>query len=76
MRALSYYHVAAFRSISYVGDGVWDVRAAQSLGYKFVGIGSHRVAEGLHVEGADIVIPDFDTPGAVDQLFEIALGAA
>ncbi len=32
-------NVASFRAITYVGDGAWDYRAAQSLGHDFIGIG-------------------------------------
>ena len=43
----------------YVGDGVWDVRAADGLGIGFVGIGESVAADRLRNAGADIVFPDF-----------------
>lgn len=42
----------------YVGDGVWDGRAALELGYRFVGVGSEERAERLAAVGAAFVVPD------------------
>lgn len=50
----------AGRAISdsvYVGDGVWDVKAAHELGMRFIGIGrSHEILRG---HGARTVFPSF-----------------
>lgn len=42
----------------YVGDGVWDGRAALELGLRFVGVGTGDRAEKLREVGADVVVPD------------------
>ena len=42
----------------YVGDGVWDVRAAARLGIGFLGIGESEAEERLRAAGANIVLPD------------------
>lgn len=49
-----------FRSKVYTGDGIWDLHAARSLGYSFVGIGTGTQAQKLKSEGARYVIPDFN----------------
>jgi phosphoglycolate phosphatase-like HAD superfamily hydrolase len=48
-----------FRRVIYVGDGVWDMRTSQSLGYGFIGIGCGAGAEKLRAEGAFQVLSDF-----------------
>lgn len=52
-------HGRPFPQVVYVGDGVWDVQAAQVLGYGFVGIGREAVAARLRAAGATEVLPDF-----------------
>jgi phosphoglycolate phosphatase-like HAD superfamily hydrolase len=50
----------SFNAVIYVGDGVWDARAARNLGFRFIGI-SHepaRVAR-LYAEGAHHVFADY-----------------
>ncbi|MBT8487823.1 MAG: HAD family hydrolase [Gemmatimonadetes bacterium] len=42
----------------YVGDGVWDGRAALELGYRFVGVGAGDRARRLRDVGAHVVVPD------------------
>ncbi len=42
--------------VAYVGDGLWDLRAANNLGIGFVGIGQHR--DRLQQAGA-AALPDF-----------------
>jgi|SRR6267378_2630148 len=50
----------SFDAVIYVGDGVWDARAARNLGFGFIGI-SHEPArvERLYVEGAHRVFADY-----------------
>lgn len=48
-----------FERVVYVGDGVWDVRAARRLGIGFVGIAVGERAERLREAGAATVLPDF-----------------
>ena len=50
---------ADFERAVYVGDGVWDVRAAARLGIGFVGIGESEAAVRLRETGASIVFPDY-----------------
>lgn len=54
----------AFERIVYVGDGIWDVRAARRLGIGFVGIGEGEQEARLRGEGAEIVLPDYDRADA------------
>ena len=58
-RAAARWGVAGFASVVYVGDAVWDVKAARKLGYRFVGIGSGASAERLRREGAQQVLADY-----------------
>jgi phosphoglycolate phosphatase-like HAD superfamily hydrolase len=53
-------HSAEFSDFTYVGDGVWDVRAAHNLGWNFIGIGTGERAEGLRQAGAVKIIPHFE----------------
>jgi phosphoglycolate phosphatase-like HAD superfamily hydrolase len=50
----------SFSNIVYIGDGVWDVRSAQTSGYAFIGIASGDQAEELFAEGATHVFPNYD----------------
>jgi phosphoglycolate phosphatase-like HAD superfamily hydrolase len=52
-------HARQFTSFTYVGDGVWDVRTARELGWRFIGIGSGQRAEQLRAAGASTVIPHY-----------------
>jgi phosphoglycolate phosphatase-like HAD superfamily hydrolase len=57
-RAKERYGQPSWGSIVYVGDGLWDLRAANNLGCGFVGIASGDKAERLLNEGAKHVLPD------------------
>jgi len=46
--------------VVYLGDGTWDVRAADALGYGFVGVGRDEREGALREAGAEVVIADFD----------------
>lgn len=61
----------AFEKVVYVGDGVWDVRAAKALGIGFLGVGSGNPAERLATEGASFVVPDFSEPMQVSRYLEV-----
>ena len=52
-------HGCTFAGMVYVGDGVWDVRAVESLGCGFVGIGRGPAAERLREAGAAEVLTDY-----------------
>jgi phosphoglycolate phosphatase-like HAD superfamily hydrolase len=58
-RAASLQGISSFDSVVYVGDAIWDLKAATSLGYGFVGIGYGERAERLRLEGAEWVLADF-----------------
>jgi phosphoglycolate phosphatase-like HAD superfamily hydrolase len=62
-RVAARWGVQGFRSIVYVGDAVWDVKAARRLGWRFVGIGTGESAERLRREGARWVIGDYGDQG-------------
>lgn len=57
--------VGEARRVVYIGDGVWDARAARELGIDFVGVGSGERAERLADEGATFIV---DQLGNVDGL--------
>jgi phosphoglycolate phosphatase-like HAD superfamily hydrolase len=59
VRAQNAYNVRAFDSVVYIGDGIWDVRSAHSVGYHFIGVGTHDGASRLRGEGAVHIIRDF-----------------
>jgi phosphoglycolate phosphatase-like HAD superfamily hydrolase len=42
-----------------VGDGVWDVRAARELGWRFIGIAAGEQAERLREAGAGLIVPNY-----------------
>jgi phosphoglycolate phosphatase-like HAD superfamily hydrolase len=42
-----------------VGDGTWDVKLAQQLGWAFIGVGQGEGAERLRVAGAATIVEDF-----------------
>ena len=55
-RAEKDYGVGEYRSVTYVGDGEWDHRAAMAHGYRFVGVGDNPRM--LMLAGGQAV-PDF-----------------
>lgn len=57
-RAQTYYQ-QTFTEVIYVGDGIWDVRASQNLGYPFIGIATGVAAQQLEAEGAKVVLPHY-----------------
>ena len=55
--------------VVYVGDAVWDVKNAASLGLPFVGIAKAARADRLRAHGARIVLDDFaDAAAFADAL--------
>ncbi len=56
-------HRARFGTFTYVGDGVWDAKAARELGWRFIGIGSGAQAARLRQAGALTVLPDYRPAG-------------
>lgn len=61
-------HPAAGGPVVYVGDGVWDARAAARAGYAFVGVASGAKAAALREAGATVVVPDLRDPRAIIDL--------
>lgn len=50
----------SFDAIIYIGDGVWDARAARNLGFPFIGISTEPAKiEKLYAEGARHVFRDY-----------------
>ena len=58
-RALDFWGVSEFETVTYVGDGVWDLHASKKLGYHFIGIGSYNNEARLLQEGASFIINDY-----------------
>ena len=72
-RARQRYRLSGFASVVYVGDGVWDVEAARSLGYGFLGVGEGTAADKLRGAGEAFVVPDFrDVETVLEYLIEAA----
>ena len=58
-----------FTRVVYVGDGLWDLRAADKLGIAFLGIASGHRADQLKGAGAEVVLEDFtDTQRVISTL--------
>ena len=55
-----------------VGDGLWDVRVAAQLGFRFVGVNSGPRADQLRQAGAQTVVPDFADVGRFLQALDDA----
>ncbi|PYI83200.1 MAG: HAD family hydrolase [Verrucomicrobia bacterium] len=63
-----------FDTITYVGDGVWDLRAANNLGFRFIGVGCGESARKLRSAGASFVFPEYlDTNAFASALEELFL---
>lgn len=58
-RARDTYNITEFDSVTYIGDGPWDVRAVQALQWNFIGIASNYSEERLKTLGAKHVIKDY-----------------
>ncbi len=58
-RASAFCGAISFHSVTYVGDAIWDLRAARSAGYHFVGVAGPSVAPALAAEGARHIVPDY-----------------
>lgn len=51
-----------FDSITYVGDGVWDIWTAQKLGFEFIGITCCSDEATLLAQGASSLLTDYTDP--------------
>ncbi len=63
--------MASFSSIVCVGDAVWDVWAARSLGLALVGIGEGERSTRLLAEGAKYVVADYVNKGSFLELLSV-----
>ena len=66
----------SFNAVIYLGDGVWDARAARKLGYRFIGISRDPAkTDRLYAEGASHVFPDYlnhtDCMLAIEQMGQL-----
>lgn len=59
-RAAKACGVESFDTWTYVGDGIWDLRACQKLGISFIGIGAEGKADILRREGAKWIVDAYD----------------
>ncbi len=71
-RAREHAGVDDFARIVCIGDGVWDVRTATSLGLPCVGVGTGGRIERLAAAGATYVVPDFTDLEAIFNALEDA----
>jgi phosphoglycolate phosphatase-like HAD superfamily hydrolase len=72
-RAREAYCQDSFEKIVYVGDGVWDIRAAKALRIGFLGVAVGNAAMRLVQEGVSCALPDFsDLVRVGDCLEEVA----
>ncbi len=69
-RAGQHYGQDAFEKVVYLGDGVWDVRAAKALGIGFLGLAAGNKAGPLVEEGASCVLPNLSDSVRVVECLE------
>ncbi|MBD2486956.1 DUF952 domain-containing protein [Aulosira sp. FACHB-615] len=60
LKAKNNYKVEDFTKIVFVGDGIWDIKAARNLNISFIGIANHQAPEKLLDAGAKSVLQNFD----------------
>jgi phosphoglycolate phosphatase-like HAD superfamily hydrolase len=70
IKAKAHYLQSDFHSITYVGDGPWDIACAKALGWEFVGIASNYSQEQLQKWGALRVIEHYNSPNALKMLLD------
>jgi phosphoglycolate phosphatase-like HAD superfamily hydrolase len=51
--------VSEFETVTYVGDGVWDLKASRNMGYHFMGIAFYNNEAQLRQEGASRILTDY-----------------
>ncbi len=71
-RAREHAGVDDFARIVCIGDAVWDVRTATSLGLPCIGVGTGGRVERLAAAGATYVVPDFTDLEAIFNALEDA----
>jgi phosphoglycolate phosphatase-like HAD superfamily hydrolase len=70
-RAGLQYCQDGFERLVYIGDGVWDVRAAKALRIGFLGLAAGIKAGRLMEEGASCVLPDLSDSVRVSECLEL-----
>jgi phosphoglycolate phosphatase-like HAD superfamily hydrolase len=71
-RALDLWGEREFETVTYVGDGVWDLNASRKLGYHFIGIGFYDNGAPLRQQGVSFILNDFqDQKAFSDRVNEI-----
>lgn len=58
-KAKKMYEVNEFETITYIGDGPWDIDAVNQLDWNFIGISSNFSEEYLRKRGANRIIQDY-----------------
>lgn len=58
-KAQTTYQQPDFESITYLGDGPWDIAAVKALQWKFIGIASNYSHEMLKNCGAEMIVDDY-----------------
>lgn len=74
-RASATYRTSAFDAVVYVGDGVWDMKAARALGIGFVGITQGKHGARLWALGAEHLLLDFSDAAEAMARIETAAAA-
>ncbi len=69
-RARSAYSVDRFDSITYIGDAVWDLRAAEACKYSFIGVAVGDAARQLREAGAASLVTSFAEGSGFRDLVE------
>ncbi len=68
-KAKFFYNCKDFATVVFVGDGVWDVTTAKTLGIGFVGISANEKSQRLRKAGAKFICSDFQlTPVFLNYL--------
>ncbi len=75
-RAQATYRISAFDAVVYVGDGVWDLKAARSLGIGFVGITQGKHGARLWSFGAEHMLEDYGDLSMVIERIQAASKAS
>ncbi|MBU3679924.1 MAG: HAD family hydrolase [Candidatus Kapabacteria bacterium] len=55
-----HYEIERIDSVTYIGDGVWDVQSAHAVYINFVGVGGERRRTRLIEAGANIVVESLE----------------
>jgi phosphoglycolate phosphatase-like HAD superfamily hydrolase len=71
-RSLDFYRQSQFKTVTYVGDGIWDGVASKHLNYHFIGIGSGQRALDLLATGARSVFPHYQNLDEIISVLSIS----